>query len=139
MSLRRDERAVTVQIGAVLLLAIIFAALVLYQVNTVPAENSALEYEHNQNVHDEMQELRNAIRNAGTTGNSQSASITLGTQYPTRTFSMNPPDPGGTLETVRPESKVRIEPENESKSYEYETRFSRTSLTITNTIPLRVP
>jgi len=34
---------VTVQIGAVLLLAIIFAALVLYQVNTVPAENSALE------------------------------------------------------------------------------------------------
>jgi len=96
---------------------------VLYQVNTVPAENSALEYEHNQNVHDEMQELRNAIRNAGTTGNSQSASITLGTQYPTRTFSMNPPDPGGTLETVRPESKVRIEPENESKSYEYETRF----------------
>jgi len=85
---------VTVQIGAVLLLAIIFAALVLYQVNTVPAENSALEYEHNQNVHDEMQELRNAIRNAGTTGNSQSASITLGTQYPTRTFSMNPPDPG---------------------------------------------
>ncbi|PGF17901.1 hypothetical protein CP556_18525 [Natrinema sp. CBA1119] len=111
----------TVQIGAVLLLAIIFAALVLYQVNTVPAENSALEYEHNQNVHDEMQELRNAIRNTGTTGSSQSASITLGTQYPTRTFSMNPPDPSGTIETIRPEANVTIVSGNETD--EYETRF----------------
>ncbi|WP_226041748.1 hypothetical protein [Natrinema sp. DC36] len=121
MSLRRDERAVTVQIGAVLMLAIVFAALVLYQVNVVPAENGAIESEHNQNVHDEMQELRNAIRNAGTTGNSQSVSVTLGTQYPTRTFSMNPPDPSGTIETIRPESNVTIVSGNETD--EYETRF----------------
>ncbi|TMT86582.1 hypothetical protein E2L06_08180 [Haloterrigena sp. H1] len=100
MESRRDERAVTVQIGAVLLLAIVFTALALYQVNAVPAENSAVEYEHNQQVHGEMHELRNAIKNVGTSGGSESVSITLGTQYPTRTFSMNPSAPAGTLETT---------------------------------------
>ncbi|MFB1065199.1 hypothetical protein [Natrinema sp. H-ect4] len=89
----------TVQIGAVLLLAIIFAALALYQVNTVPAENQAIESEHNKQVHGEMQELRNAIRNVGTTGGSESVSVTLGTNYPTRTFLTNPSDPTGTLRT----------------------------------------
>ena len=99
MELRRDERAVTVQIGAVLLLAIVFTALALYQVNVVPVENEAVELEHNQQVHGEMQDLRNAIKNVGTSGGSESVSIALGTQYPTRTFSMNPTDPAGTIRT----------------------------------------
>ncbi|SEP84258.1 CARDB domain-containing protein [Natrinema salaciae] len=97
---REDERAVTVQIGAVLLLAIVFTALALYQVNAVPAENGAVESEHNQQVRDEMQDLRNAIRNVGTSGGTESVAVTLGTQYPARTVSMNPPDPRGTLETT---------------------------------------
>lgn len=104
MSRRRDERAVTVQIGAVLLLAIVFAALALYQVNAVPAENHAIESEHSQQVQDEMQELRNAIRNVGTSGGSESVSVTLGTRYPTRTFLSNPMDPTGTLETTGTEN-----------------------------------
>ncbi|WP_226007004.1 hypothetical protein [Natrinema salinisoli] len=99
MSRWADERAVTVQIGAVLLLAIVFSALALYQVNAVPAENQAIESEHNQQVHDELQELRNAIRNVGTSGGSESVSVTLGTSYPTRTFLTNPTDPTGTLRT----------------------------------------
>ncbi|MDF9746246.1 CARDB domain-containing protein [Natrinema salsiterrestre] len=99
MSRWADERAVTVQIGAVLLLAIVFSALALYQVNAVPAENQAIESEHNQQVHDELQELRNAIRNVGTSGGSESVSVTLGTSYPTRTFLTNPTDPRGTLRT----------------------------------------
>ncbi|WP_226479350.1 hypothetical protein [Natrinema amylolyticum] len=90
-----DERAVTVQIGAVLLLAIVFAALALYQVNAVPAENQAIESEHNQQVQGELQDLRNA----GTDGGSESVSVTLGTRYPTRTFLTNPPNPTGSLET----------------------------------------
>ncbi|WP_222918762.1 hypothetical protein [Natrinema sp. SYSU A 869] len=94
-----DERAVTVQIGAVLLLAIVFAALALYQVNAVPVENQAIESEHNQQVHGELQDLRNAIQNAGMGGGSESVSVTLGTHYPTRTFLTNPSDPTGTLET----------------------------------------
>ncbi|MDS0474817.1 hypothetical protein [Natrinema sp. 1APR25-10V2] len=100
MSRWRDDRAVTVQIGAVLLLAIVFAALALYQVNAVPAENRAIESEHNGQVQNELQELRNAIRNVGTDGGSASVSVTLGTQYPSRTFLTNPIDPTGSLETT---------------------------------------
>ncbi|RQG98133.1 hypothetical protein [Natrarchaeobius oligotrophus] len=94
------ERAVTIQIGAVLLLAIVFSALALYQVNAVPVQNEAVEISHNERVHDDVQVLRNEIRNAGTSGERRSASVTLGTQYPTRSFLTNPPDPSGTLETT---------------------------------------
>lgn len=105
---RSDERAVTVQIGAVLLLAIVFTALALYQVNAVPAENNAVEYEHSQQVQGELQDLRNGIRNVGTDGGSESVSVTLGTSYPTRTFLTNPPDPTGALETTETET-VRVD------------------------------
>lgn len=97
---RGDERAVTVQIGAVLLLAILFAALAMYQINVVPAENEGVEIDHNQAVHNEFQELRNGIQNAGIVGTPQATAVTLGTQYPTRTVSPNPPSPTGTLETT---------------------------------------
>ncbi|SFC49652.1 hypothetical protein SAMN05444422_10987 [Halobiforma haloterrestris] len=99
---RGDDRAVTVQIGAILLLAILFSALAIYQVNGVPAENQVIENEHNRQVQGEMSELRNAIKNVGAPGEPEraSASVTLGTSYPTRTFLTNPPDPSGTLETT---------------------------------------
>ncbi len=76
-----------------------FAALALSQINAVPAENHAIESAHNEKVHDEMLELRNAIRNDGTTGDTKSVSVTLGTTYPSRSFSANPLDPTGFLET----------------------------------------
>ncbi|MFP8952279.1 polymer-forming cytoskeletal protein [Natrialbaceae archaeon A-arb3/5] len=101
---RGGERGVTVQIGAVLLLAILFTALALYQVNAVPAENEVVEINHNDRVHDEMQELRNGIQNTGWSDETRSSSVTLGTQYPTRTFLLNPPDPSGSLETTGTET-----------------------------------
>ncbi|QSW99248.1 CARDB domain-containing protein [Haloterrigena alkaliphila] len=97
---RGDERGVTVQIGAVLLLAIVFSAFALYQINAVPAENERVEFAHNQEVHDELQTLRNAIQNVGTGGGTQSTAVTLGTQYPSRTLATNPPAPTGRLETT---------------------------------------
>ena len=100
MVFRGDERAVTVQIGAVLLLAIVFAALALYQLNAVPAENERVEFTHNQAVHDELQELRNTIQNVGADGGTGSTAVTLGTQYPSRTVAANPPAPTGRLETT---------------------------------------
>ncbi|MCW8172603.1 hypothetical protein D8S78_10590 [Natrialba swarupiae] len=75
------------------------SALALYQVNAVPAENEVVEIEHNQEIHDEMQDLRNAVRAVGAGGGSQPTTVTLGTQYPTRTLTANPPPPAGTLET----------------------------------------
>ncbi|WP_440771526.1 hypothetical protein [Natronorubrum sp. DTA28] len=105
---RGDDRAVTVQIGAILLLAIVFSALALYQVNAVPEQNRGVEFDHNERVHTELQDVRNAIQNVGTYRGTQSTSATLGTQYPTRTVATNPPAPMGTLETTGTEA-VRIE------------------------------
>ncbi|GAB3674386.1 hypothetical protein [Halopiger thermotolerans] len=95
-----DDRAVTVQIGAILLLAILFSALALYQINVVPAENEAVEFDHNQQVQNELQEVRNAIRNVGSADGFRATSVALGTRYPSRAMTINPPDPRGTLETT---------------------------------------
>jgi hypothetical protein len=91
---------VTVQIGAVLMLAIIFAALALYQVNAVPAENQAIESEHNKQVHGEMQELRNQIVSVAGGGAGGATSVTLGTTYPSRLVALNPGPASGTLRTA---------------------------------------
>ncbi|AEH35408.1 hypothetical protein [Halopiger xanaduensis] len=94
------DRAVTVQIGAILLLAILFSALALYQINVVPAENEAVEFDHSQQVQNELQELRNAIQNVGSADGFRATSVTLGTQYSPRTMTVNPSNPQGTLETT---------------------------------------
>ncbi|ELZ18025.1 hypothetical protein C477_12492 [Haloterrigena salina JCM 13891] len=119
MAFRRDERAVTVQIGTVLLLAIVFAALALYQLNAVPAENERVEFTHNQAVHDELQELRNAIQNVGAEGGTRSTAVTLGTQYPSRTVAANPPAPTGRLETTGTET-ISIDARFAGEESEYE-------------------
>ncbi|AXR77604.1 hypothetical protein [Natrarchaeobaculum sulfurireducens] len=94
-----DERAVTVQIGAVLLLAILFTALALYQVNAVPAENEVVEIEHNEDVQADLQQVRNAIVSVPGGNSGESRSVSLGTSYPTRTFAMNPGPMSGSLES----------------------------------------
>ncbi|WP_133412273.1 hypothetical protein [Natrarchaeobaculum sulfurireducens] len=94
-----DERAVTVQIGAVLLLAILFTALALYQVNAVPAENEVVEIEHNEEVQADLQHVRNAIVSVPGGNSGESRSVSLGTTYPTRTFAMNPGPMSGSLES----------------------------------------
>ncbi|WP_152031330.1 hypothetical protein [Natrarchaeobaculum aegyptiacum] len=103
-----DERGVTVQIGAVLLLAILITALALYQVNSVPAENEVVEIEHNQDVQDDLQEVRNTIVSVpgGNSGTSQS--VSLGTSYPPRTFGINPGPMEGSLES-EPIGEITIE------------------------------
>ncbi|NGM69304.1 hypothetical protein G6M89_09840 [Natronolimnobius sp. AArcel1] len=105
---RGDDRAVTVQIGAVLLLAILFSALALYQINVVPDQNAEVEYNHNERVTGEMVELRDAMRDTDHES-SQGVPITLGAQYDTRTMAVNPSDPTGTVRTVEPETPITIE------------------------------
>ncbi|THE64221.1 hypothetical protein D8Y22_14260 [Salinadaptatus halalkaliphilus] len=130
---RGDERAVTVQIGAVLLLAILFMALALYQVNTVPAENEVVEINHNEEVQGELLETRNTIRSSHGGGSSTSQSVTLGTAYPTRAFAINPGPMAGTLET-EPLGKLSIENANVVDDHgqvsdEWETGYTTYGLT----------
>jgi len=99
MSLGGDDRAVTVQIGAVLLLGFLVISLSLYQATVVPQENRQIEFQHNQRVQSDMQELRNTILGTAATGSSAPVSVELGTRYPTRVVAVNPAPPSGTLST----------------------------------------
>ncbi|WP_267640419.1 Ig-like domain-containing protein [Haloarchaeobius amylolyticus] len=95
-----DERAVTVQVGAVILLAFVVIAIATYQAQVVPQQNSQVEYNHNQQVQQQLQEVRNSIVTAATTGSSPPQTVSLGTTYPSRTIFVNPSQPSGSLRTV---------------------------------------
>lgn len=99
MRFRDDERAVTVQIGAVLLLGFVVVAMSMYQATVVPDENQRVEFRHNERVQDDMQEVRNAILRTAAADGSTPVAVELGTRYPTRAVFVNPGPPGGTLST----------------------------------------
>ncbi len=100
MTLRGDERAVTVQIGAVLLFGILIIALATLQVTVVPNENSAAEFQQNLEAQQGMTDLRNALLAAGATGDPGSAAVPLGTTYKQRTLLINPGPASGTIQTI---------------------------------------
>jgi len=109
MTGRADERAVSVQVGAVLLLAILVSALGLYQLNVVPNQNYVVEADHNERVQGELQDVRNAIVNTAGDRADRSASVRLGTQYDARAVAINPPNPTGTIRTVEPATPITVE------------------------------
>ncbi|MEF8818210.1 MAG: hypothetical protein V5A31_02540 [Haloferacaceae archaeon] len=94
-----NRRGVTVQIGAILLFGIVVLSLAAYQTTAVPADNERVEFNHNQQVQQDVLDLRNALLRSGTAGGSQSASVALGTTYPARVLFVNPPPPSGRLAT----------------------------------------
>ncbi|GAB3018101.1 Ig-like domain-containing protein [Natronobiforma cellulositropha] len=107
MSRPGDERAVTVQIGAVLLLAILIATLSLYQVNAVPDQTFDAEFTHHQGTLGDLVELRDAIGDFDAR-HERGVPVSLGTQYQTRVVAINPPAPAGEIATSEPKA-VRVE------------------------------
>ena len=100
MSFRDDERGVTVQIGAVLLLGILVVLMSVYQVSVVPDQNGGIEFVHSQDALADVENLRNAILTTASADSTRPVSVTLGTTYPTRTVFVNPPPPTGSLRTA---------------------------------------
>ncbi|QDX41744.1 hypothetical protein [Salarchaeum sp. JOR-1] len=99
MRLPEDERGVTVQIGAILLFAILVIFLSTYQAYVVPQENKAIEFQHSQAVQSDLVTVRNSILSAAGSGAGRPESVKLGTRYPVRAFFVNPPPATGTLKT----------------------------------------
>ncbi|GAA0645009.1 PA14 domain-containing protein [Salarchaeum japonicum] len=99
MRLLEDERGVTVQIGAILMFAILVILLSTYQAYVVPQENEAIEFQHSQAVESDLVAVRNSVLSAAGSGGGRPESVALGTQYPVRTFFVNPPSATGTLQT----------------------------------------
>ncbi|GAA0676013.1 carboxypeptidase regulatory-like domain-containing protein [Natronoarchaeum mannanilyticum] len=119
MEFRGDERAVVIQIGAVLLLAALVIAMSGYQATVVPDQNNEIEFNHNQDVQGQMQELRNGIVSAPGGGSGASVRVDLGVRYPSRTFFVNPSPATGTLRTVgTTDGNVNITVDNAAASGE---------------------
>ena len=97
MRFSRDRRGQSVVVGTVVLFGFLIVALSLYQVQVVPQQNGQTEFEHFEEVQDDLVELRNGISSAGSSERPQFVEVKLGTSYQTRTFTINPPDPAGTL------------------------------------------
>jgi hypothetical protein len=107
MSFRDDRRGAALQVGAVLLLGFLVVFLSVYQVTVVPAQNERVEFTHSQAVQGDVLDLRNALLRAGTTTGVQPVTIDMGTRYASRVLFVNPPAPGGLLETG-PERNVTL-------------------------------
>jgi hypothetical protein len=100
MDLVGDRRGQSIQIGAILLFAVLIIAFASYQAFVVPSQNRGVEFNHNQEVQSDMQDLRNAVVSARGTGEGRSVSVQLGTRYPSRLVARNPSPPSGSLNTV---------------------------------------
>ncbi|PHQ47719.1 hypothetical protein DJ68_00315 [Halorubrum sp. C3] len=99
MRFSRDRRGQSVVVGTVILFGFLILALSLYQVQIVPQENAEVEFQHFEEVRNDMVELRAGILQAGTENRTQYETVRLGTSYPPRLFAINPPAPSGVLRT----------------------------------------
>ena len=97
-----DKRGVSAVVGTILMFGILILALTTYQAAIVPQQNAQTEFQHFEDNRDELIEFRNAVSTAGQNRVSQFPNIKLGTQYQSRTFTINPAPPAGTLQTSEP-------------------------------------
>lgn len=111
MKLLDDERGVSIVLGAVLIFAILLLLLGILQANAVPQLNEEIEFDHNEEVTQDMIGVRDAYVTAAREGSVSSASVKLGTTYPTRFVLLNPPPASGTIRTSEPQ-QVHIDGAN---------------------------
>lgn len=95
-----DTRGQSVQIGFIIIFGAGIIALSVYVATVIPQENKQVEFNHFENVKDDMKLVRDAVLSAGGSGTTQSVSVQLGTTYPARILGVNPPPPSGTLQTA---------------------------------------
>jgi hypothetical protein len=99
MRFRDDRRGVALQVGAILLLGFLVIGLALYQATVVPDQNERVEFDHNQQVQDSLQDVRNGILRTASAERTSPTTVPLGTRYPTRVVAVNPPPSSGRLAT----------------------------------------
>ncbi|MEA5385889.1 hypothetical protein VB779_01360 [Haloarculaceae archaeon H-GB11] len=94
-----DERGQSIQVGAILLFATVIVAFSIYQAFVIPDQNRAVEFNHNLEVGQQVEQLRSAIvASPGRTGR-EPVVIKLGVRYPERAIALNPPPVSGSLRT----------------------------------------
>jgi len=99
MSFLTDDRAQALQIGAVLLFGLLIILFTFWQAFVVPDQNEEVEFNHNQDVQQQMTEVRSTIVSMPGQETPQSATVALGVRYPSRLLFANPNPSSGILET----------------------------------------
>ena len=97
-----SEQAVSVVIGALLMLSILTIAAVQYQDTVIPATEQETEFEHNQEVRSDFQQLRSNILATGSSGQLRTTSFAAGTQFEQQFIfgflpAVHSTDPAGTI------------------------------------------
>lgn len=96
------DKGQVIQIGFILLISVLFISLALYQSQVIPIQNREVEIEHTEKIQKDMQELRNSIISSSFNGGENPVSLSLGTNYPLRLITINPPNPRGSIYTLSP-------------------------------------
>jgi len=104
MDFRRDDRGQAIQVGAVLLFAMLIIAMSVYQAQVVPRENAKIEFDSYLDASSDMTQLRNDMLGVAATNNQRGTTVTTGTTYPARIFFVNPPTATGRIRTGAPEN-----------------------------------
>ncbi|QWC18732.1 hypothetical protein [Halorubrum sp. 2020YC2] len=128
MRFSRDRRGQSVVVGTVILFGFLILALASYQAFAVPAQNSEAEFDHNQDLQSDMQELRASLLDVGDAEDDpyqRPVSVDIGFRYEPRLFAVSPPPPTGNLRT---EDRGPIDLTNARVSPDDASRFENTSL-----------
>lgn len=120
-TLDTDRRGVSEVIGSILVFGLVVMLVSLLQVQAIPNANEEVEFEHSQQVRGDFSDLQVAMDEAVDSGRSQSASVQMGVDYPSRLLFYNPPSKSGTLRTTERET-MRIS--NVESSTDAEVFFS---------------
>lgn len=89
-SLWKEERGVSVVLGAMLMLLIMATLYGITQAYHVPIWNKDVEYEHLNMVHDDMMTFKSDVEDVALSGEPKSSNIRMGVRYPNRIFLVNP-------------------------------------------------
>jgi hypothetical protein len=103
MGFRDADRGQALQVGAILLFALLILVISIYQVTVVPQQNEQVEFDAYRGATDDMQSVRDGVVAAATGGSPASTTVRTGATYPPRTIFVNPGTPTGTLSTVETE------------------------------------
>ncbi|PTD94416.1 hypothetical protein C9439_02550 [archaeon SCG-AAA382B04] len=95
----KNEEGQSEIIGVILLISIVLIVLSVVQSAYVPNWNKNVEWEHYQDVTDDILNIKSSLIKASSLGDSVSEEIKLGTPYPDRLLFVNPAPASGELRT----------------------------------------
>lgn len=111
-----SEQAVSVVVGALLMVSIMMIAAVQYQNNIIPAQEEETEFEHNREVRGQLYHLRSNIIATSSSGELRTTPVAIGTRHEQQFIfgflpAVQSPNPAGKFETYNVTEEKGLEVE----------------------------